>query len=58
VIAQSGEHRLLACSCRQLAGNPQPCVSLEITVLHLGRLPRRTGQRPVLPRRRVACATL
>jgi len=47
----SGEHRLLACSSRQPV---EICAESRLRLLFnvRGKLPRTTGQRPVLPGRR------
>ena len=49
--SSSGEHRLLACSIRQLA----ECMRLQLPGISKpvrGKLPRTTGWQPVLPRKR------
>jgi len=45
----SGERRLLACNCRQPAGNILAVVIVVLSDSGLGKLPRPTGWQPVLP---------
>ena len=48
----SGEHRLLACCRRQLADDSEASQELLVLIIEelFGRLPKRTGWQPVLPR--------
>jgi hypothetical protein len=53
----SGEHRPLACSSRLLADCRRP-PAVRVATAVRGKLPRTTGQRPVLPRTENSLALL